>query len=173
MLPGMKRRISGRLAVPDRPDHGPADAVGLGDDGIVGNIDPFAIDAHPVMSVTGLPIDITDRGAVGIGAARPLPALEAFEPCLQFGIGSANWPRSRAWPIWEAIRAAPPPARSPALPSNAARGGLADFPSRYLSRYLRRYSSCHTQKIIAAYRRRNRSSCSLVSCSSTHRPVQG
>jgi hypothetical protein len=61
--------------------------VRLGDHGFVGHIDPFAIEPHAIVSVAGLPIDIADRGAVGVGATRPLPALQALEPRFQFGVG--------------------------------------------------------------------------------------
>ena len=39
------------------------------------------------MTVAGLPIHVTDRGTVGVGATWPLAALQALEPCLDFGIG--------------------------------------------------------------------------------------
>ena len=69
------------------PYHGSADTVRLGDHGFVGHIDPFAIEPHAIVSVAGLPIDIADRGAIGVGATRPLPALQALEPRFQFGVG--------------------------------------------------------------------------------------
>ncbi len=38
------------------------------------------------MPVVGLPVDVADRGAVGIGATGPLAALQALEPRFQFGV---------------------------------------------------------------------------------------
>jgi hypothetical protein len=90
MLPGMKQRIEPAHAVPYRPDHGSADAVWLGDDGFVGHIDPFAVDADAVVAVAAFPIGIADHASVGIRAARPLAAFQGVEPRPQVRVGVAE-----------------------------------------------------------------------------------
>lgn len=57
------------------PYHSPADAVGLGDYGFVGHINPLVVDAHAIVALVGLPVDIADCAAVGIRAAQTLGAL--------------------------------------------------------------------------------------------------
>src|SRR6266536_2171397 len=73
----------------DWPDHGPAGAIGLGDHGIVGDLDPFALEPHAVVPLLRFPIDVGDDRAVGDGAAWPLAASEAVEPGLEGGSGVA------------------------------------------------------------------------------------
>src|SRR4030095_5724490 len=71
----------------DRPDHGPAGPIWLGDESVVGDVDPLALEAHAIVTVLRFPIDIGDGRAVGIGAARPLAASQAIEPGFERRIG--------------------------------------------------------------------------------------
>src|SRR5439155_19858797 len=71
----------------DRPHHGAADAIWFGDDSLVRDVDPLAIQPDTIMSGRGFPIDIADRGAIGVRAARAFAASQAVEPSLQFRVG--------------------------------------------------------------------------------------
>ena len=42
----------------DRPDHGSAGAVRLGDNSIIGDVDPFVIETDAIMAFAGFPIDV-------------------------------------------------------------------------------------------------------------------
>src|SRR3989440_6532142 len=53
----------------DRPHHGPAGAIWHGDDGIVGHVDPSALEPDAIMTVLGFPIDVGNDGAIGVRAA--------------------------------------------------------------------------------------------------------
>jgi hypothetical protein len=46
------------------PNHSSAGAVRLGDYGIVGNVDPSALDTDVVMAILRLPINIADNRAI-------------------------------------------------------------------------------------------------------------
>ena len=54
----------GSAVKPHRPHHCSAGAVWLGDQGVVGNIDPVILKADPVVAVFGFPINIADSKAV-------------------------------------------------------------------------------------------------------------
>src|SRR3954467_8452159 len=67
-----------------RPDHGAADAVWLGDHGVVGHLNPVAQESHAIMSVAGVPVDIVQRRAVGVGTAGTAAlAAQALEPAFE------------------------------------------------------------------------------------------
>jgi hypothetical protein len=44
------------LIAAHRPDHGSADTIRFGDDGVVGYVMPFAVDPDAIMPVAGFPI---------------------------------------------------------------------------------------------------------------------
>ena len=46
------------------PNHSPASTVWLGDYGIVGDVDPSALETDPVMAILRVPINIADNKAV-------------------------------------------------------------------------------------------------------------
>src|SRR5579872_2033199 len=81
---------NGVAGIADRPDHGAADAVRHGDDGVVGDIKPLAVEPYPVMTTGAFTIDIGDGRAISIGATRPAAAREVVEPGLDLGIGAGE-----------------------------------------------------------------------------------
>lgn len=62
------------------PDHRAPGAVWLGDDRTIRHYDPFAVDADAITPAVGFPIRLGDYVSVGISAALPKLALQAFEP---------------------------------------------------------------------------------------------
>jgi hypothetical protein len=66
-----------------RPHHGAAGPVRLGDDRFVRHFPPLIFDPNAIVAVLGFPIRIGESCAVGIRAARALAALEALEPWLE------------------------------------------------------------------------------------------
>jgi len=79
MLPGMKANRQPEIAA-QRPHHGSADAIRFDDDGIFRDVEPFAIESRPEVTVFRFPIDIANRGSVGVGAAQPLAGFETVKP---------------------------------------------------------------------------------------------
>src|SRR5947209_11693043 len=77
-------------AVVDRPHHGAAGPVRLGDNRFVRHVPPLVFDPNAIVAVTGFPIRIRKRRTVGIRTARALPALEALEPWLERRAGIAT-----------------------------------------------------------------------------------
>src|SRR5262249_8947500 len=68
----------------DRPDHRAAVLVWLPYDGVVRNLPPLALDEYAIVAVLGVPIDILESHAIGIGAAWAAIAAQTFEPGLQW-----------------------------------------------------------------------------------------
>src|SRR5438477_3376697 len=52
----------------DRPHHGPTGAIWHGDDGIVGHVDPLALEPDAIMTVLRFPIDVGNDGPIGVRA---------------------------------------------------------------------------------------------------------
>src|SRR6266700_1557320 len=73
----------------DRPDHRPTGTVRLRDNGIIGDHDPFALEADAVMTILGFPVRIRDGKTVCVRATKSLAALERIEPWFQRGQGVA------------------------------------------------------------------------------------
>ncbi len=66
-----------------RPNDRRTEFVGLGDDGVVRDKDPFAVQAHAIVALLRVPIDVLDAEAVGERTAQSLFAGELVEPCMQ------------------------------------------------------------------------------------------
>ena len=66
-----------------RPDDGRPQFVRLGDHCTVRHDDPLVVQAHTIMAVLRIPIDIVYSEAVGERAAQPLAAREPVEPGFQ------------------------------------------------------------------------------------------
>src|SRR6516165_4996263 len=60
-----------------RPDHSGPELIRLGDYCIVRHDDPLAIQAHAIVALLRIPIDIVYPEAVGERAAQPIPARQA------------------------------------------------------------------------------------------------
>jgi len=58
MLPGMKQRIEVPSGLFIGQNHRPARAVRLGDNSIIGDVDPFVIETDAIMAFVGFPIDV-------------------------------------------------------------------------------------------------------------------
>src|SRR5262249_38170793 len=54
------------------PHNGRAETVGLGYNGVVRHDEPLSIDAHTIVSILGIPIDILHTEAVGKRTAQAL-----------------------------------------------------------------------------------------------------
>ena len=67
----------------DRPDHRSTSAIGLRDNGIIRDHNPFALDPDTVMAFLGFPIGIRDGKTVRIRATQSIAALQRIEPWLQ------------------------------------------------------------------------------------------
>ena len=65
------------------PDNARPELVGLGDDGVVGDEDPFAVQVHAIVAILCVPIDVLDGKAVCERAAQSLFAGELVEPGIQ------------------------------------------------------------------------------------------
>src|SRR5215472_3747918 len=65
------------------PHNGRAETVGLGYNGVVRHDEPLSIDAHTIVPILGIPIDILHTEAVGKRTAQALSAREAVEPRLK------------------------------------------------------------------------------------------
>jgi hypothetical protein len=72
---------------PNRPDHRHLGSIGLGDNGIVGNIDPFVIDPNAIMAVMRFPVDIRNRHTIRVRTAAALFAGQLLKLVVQRRIG--------------------------------------------------------------------------------------
>src|ERR1700741_2053731 len=76
------------------PHDRPAILVGLRYDGFVRDHDPFSIEADAIMHMIAValcvPVDVSDRLAVGEGAAGPSAAAQGIEPIFQRRIRKAT-----------------------------------------------------------------------------------
>src|SRR5450631_417209 len=79
-----------RPATIDRPHHGAACPVRLGNDRLVWHVPPLIFDPNAVVTVPRYPVGIGEGRPVGIGAARALAALEAIEPWLEGRVSIAS-----------------------------------------------------------------------------------
>jgi hypothetical protein len=90
MLPGMKHRIKiCRHPATARPSF--CRPVRLGDQGLIGNIDPVILKADSIMAVQRFPINIADSRAVRERTTQPLPDWSLLNHAL-----SSGWPVSWA-----------------------------------------------------------------------------
>jgi hypothetical protein len=68
------------------PNHSSAVAVRLGDYGIVGNVNPSAVEMDAVMAVLRFPINVADNRAVRERTTLPLARCEPVEPPMLRGL---------------------------------------------------------------------------------------
>ena len=52
----------------------------------VRNVNPFAINAHVIVTVLAFPIDIVNALRIAAIATRPLAAVQALIPAIQLGV---------------------------------------------------------------------------------------
>jgi hypothetical protein len=71
------------ITVPVRPCYGRTQTVGLGHNRSVRYDKPLAINAHTIVSIQRVPVDILHTYAVGKRAARALAARETLEARLE------------------------------------------------------------------------------------------
>jgi len=71
------------------PHHGRAVAIRLSHDRRVRNINPFAVEPHPIAAVLRIPVDVLDAHAVGKRTAQAFPARELIEPRMERRVGIA------------------------------------------------------------------------------------
>src|SRR5262249_20360354 len=76
-----------------RPDHGPLDLVGLGDDGSVWHVDPhhdFGVGllghSHAIVTVLSVPVGVFDDVAVGKRTAGDVAAFQLVKPRLEWRV---------------------------------------------------------------------------------------
>ena len=101
------------VAVIIGPHNGRAEAVGLGYNGGIRHDEPLSIDAHTIVPILGVPVDVLHAEAVGKRTAQALSAGETVEPwlerrickstvvtCVRFGlkrVSSGKAPELRDW----------------------------------------------------------------------------
>ena len=73
----------------DGPNHGPPRPVRHRDDGIIGHVDPLAVEPDAVMTVLGFPVNVRNGRTISVRAAEPLAAPQAVEPGFERGLGVA------------------------------------------------------------------------------------
>src|SRR5215469_813832 len=71
------------VAVVIGPHNRRAETVGLGYNGVVRHDEPLSIDAHTIVPILGIPVDILHTEAVGKRTAQALSARETVEPGLE------------------------------------------------------------------------------------------
>jgi len=65
-----------------RPNHRPASAVRSIHYSFVRDVNPLAVDPHPIVTVLGFPIGIVDALGITPIAARSFAAVQAFIPTI-------------------------------------------------------------------------------------------
>src|SRR5579863_10099001 len=70
----------------DRPDHGAPVQVWLPEHCVFRDVQPLAIEKHPIVTVDDLPIAIQHGSTVGVGAARSIARMQVFEPLVHLRI---------------------------------------------------------------------------------------
>src|SRR5262245_55869654 len=68
---------------PDGPYHRASGAIGLGNDGVVGHLDPLALKPYAVVPLVRFPIGIGNDDTIGVRAARAEMAPQAVKPRLE------------------------------------------------------------------------------------------
>src|SRR5436190_6532494 len=68
------------VAVVNGPHNGRAETVGLGYNCCVRHDQPLSIDAHTIVPIPGVPVDILHTKAVGKRTAQTISARETVEP---------------------------------------------------------------------------------------------
>ena len=71
------------VAVVIGPHNGRAETVGLGYNGVVRHDKPLSIDAHTIVPILGVSVDVLHAEAVGKRTAQALSAGETVEPWLE------------------------------------------------------------------------------------------
>jgi hypothetical protein len=68
------------------PHHGPTREVRPIYDSFPGNVDPFAIDANPIVTILAFPIGVIDALGICAVTAWALAAVQALIPMVQLGV---------------------------------------------------------------------------------------
>src|SRR5713226_8178600 len=72
---------------PGRPNHCPPCTIWLCYNGILGDVDPFAIDLNAIVTVMLFPIEVRERPTIGVRTTSALFAGQLFKPFVKWRIG--------------------------------------------------------------------------------------